>query len=89
MRQVNEFLDEGDDVTLIMKLRGREKAHFNVAEEKINDIIKLTENHGKEVARKKTEGLIIVRLIKASSVNKDEVKIENNHVIENKQPEVK
>lgn len=64
MRQINEFLDDGSDVTLIMKLRGREKAHFGLAEEKMNQIVKMCEKHGKEVSRKRTGNLIIVGLAK-------------------------
>ena len=64
MRKANEFLDDGDDVVLIMKLRGREKGHFYLAEEKMNCIVKICEGHGKEVSRKKTSDLIIVRLVK-------------------------
>jgi len=64
MRQVNEFLDKGDDVTLLMKLRGREKAHFNDAEIKMNAIVEKSKEHGKEVSRKKTNNLIIVHLVK-------------------------
>jgi translation initiation factor IF-3 len=64
MRQVNEFLDAGDDVTLTMKLRGREKAHMPEAEAKMNEILRLSKEHGKEVFRKKHDNLIVVRLSK-------------------------
>lgn len=81
MKQVNEFLDEGDEVTLIMKLKGREKSHFDLAEIKMNEIIKITEEHGKVTGRKRTDNLIIVRLTKLSKTNinspKTEIK-ENN-----------
>jgi len=60
-KQVNEFLDDGDDVVLTMKLKGREKAHFDLAEEKMNKIISMC-SHGKESSRKKNEGMIIVRM---------------------------
>lgn len=64
MRQVNGFLDEGDDVILVMKLRGRERIHFKDAEEKMNCIVAMSAGHGKEMSRKKTGDLIIIRLNK-------------------------
>lgn len=66
MRFVNEFLDEGNDVVLIMKLKGREKAHMSEAEARMNEIVKKSEGHGKEVSRKKLDSLIIVNLVKNS-----------------------
>lgn len=69
MRQVNGFLDEGDDVTLTMRLYGRERLHFSDAEEKMNLIVSHCNGHGKEVSRKKTEDLIIVRMVKISKAN--------------------
>lgn len=70
MRQANEFLDEGDDVTLTMKLKGREKAHFSEAESKMNKIVLMASGHGKEVSRKKNESMIIVQLTKISTKEK-------------------
>ena len=64
MRHTNEFLDEGHEVTLIMRLRGREKAHMYEAEQKMNKIVQICTNHGKETSRKKTNDLIIVKLTK-------------------------
>jgi len=69
MRQVNEFLDEGDDVILFMQARGRDKIHFDVAELKMNDIVKMCEGHGKESSRKKTNDTITVRMAKCSKIN--------------------
>ncbi len=73
MRQVNGFLDAGDDVVLVMKLRGREKAHFSAAEVRLNEILKKCENHGKEISRKKGGDIIIVRMVKGNEASKQEV----------------
>jgi len=64
MRSANEFLDEGNDVVLVMKLRGRERAHMGEAEIKMNEVVKFCEGHGREISRKKSDGMIIVRLAK-------------------------
>ena len=68
IKQVNEFLDDGDDVALIMKLRGREKIYFTEAETRMNMIVGMCDGHGREVFRKKTGDLIIVRLSKVSQI---------------------
>lgn len=65
MKQVNNFLDDGDDVTLTMKLKGRERYHFSEAQEKMNSILKMCDGHGKEVSRKQTGDMIIIHLVKA------------------------
>lgn len=83
IRQVNEFLDEGDDVIVTMKLRGRERSHFSLAEEKMKNILDLCKEHGKEINRKKTNDMIIVRLIKHNPVEN------NNHQVTNQSSEVK
>jgi len=70
MKQVNEFLDEGNDVTLTMKLKGREKAHFPEAQAKMNKIVTMVDGHGKEVSRKKSESMIIVQVTKLSEKDK-------------------
>ena len=62
VKQVNDFLDEGATVTLTMKLHGRERAHFDLAAEKMNQIAALCSGHGKEVGKKSEGGMIIVRL---------------------------
>jgi translation initiation factor IF-3 len=64
MRHANKFLDEGHEVTLIMRLRGREKAHMFEAEQKMNKIVQICDEHGKEMSRKKTNDLIIIKLSK-------------------------
>ena len=64
MRQVRTFLEEGNDVLFSMRLKGRERAHFKDAEEKMNNIVSICEE-GKEVSRKATRGNIMVRMSKA------------------------
>lgn len=77
VRQVLEFLADGDDVIMTMKLRGREKCHFDMAEEKMNKIVSLCNGHGKEVSRKKTKDLIIIRMVKGSTIQTNNKKEEN------------
>jgi translation initiation factor IF-3 len=69
MRQVNNFLDEGDDVILSMQVRGRDRIYFNTAELKMNDIVKMCEGHGKEASRKKTNDTVVVRMVKCNKIN--------------------
>ena len=40
-KQAGEFLGEGNKVRIEMRLRGREKAHQDLAREKLNDFLKL------------------------------------------------
>ena len=40
-KQAGEFLEEGNKVRIEMRLRGREKAHQDLAREKLNDFLKL------------------------------------------------
>jgi len=71
-KQINEFLDKGDDVLVVMKLKGREILHMAEAELTMNKIIASCIS-GKEISRKKTHNIIFVRLVK-----------NNGHVEENK-----
>jgi translation initiation factor IF-3 len=68
VRQVNEFLNEGATVTLTMKLRGREKSHFDLASEKMNQISSLCSEHGKIVGKKSDGGIIIIRMTSLGEV---------------------
>jgi translation initiation factor IF-3 len=77
-RQINGFLDEGDDVLVVMKLKGRECLHMAEAEIKTNQIIALCTS-GKEMSRKKTSNIIFIRLVKNNGVVE-----ENKTVIETK-----
>lgn len=65
MKQANNFLDDGDDVTLTMKLKGRDRYHFAEAQEKMNSIVKMCDGHGKEISRKQNGDTIIVHLVKS------------------------
>ncbi len=40
-KQAGEFLGEGNKVRVEMRLRGREKAHLDLAKEKLSDFLKL------------------------------------------------
>jgi len=73
MKQANELLEDGDEVVLVMKLKGRDRLHMNEAEIRMNEILKKCDK-GKEVSRKKGENMIIVRLNKISKENKTEEK---------------
>ena len=64
VKQAIEFLERGDDVVFFMKLRGRQKSFFKEAEEKMNGIVSMCSEYGKEHSRKKTEGMIIVGITK-------------------------
>lgn len=78
-RQINEFLDAGDDVLLVMKLRGRECLHMAEAEIKMNQIVSFCTS-GKELNRKKTGNIIFVRMAKHGAVKEEkteELKPEN------------
>lgn len=68
MRQANEFLEDGDEVILTMKLKGRDRLYMNEAEIRMNEILKKCDV-GREIARKKGDNLIIVRLAKAGKNN--------------------
>ena len=74
MKQVNELLDDGDEVVLTMKLKGRDRLHMSEAEIKMNEILKKCTKGG-EASRKKTDNMIIVRLTKGAKVetNKKEI----------------
>jgi len=66
LKQVFEFLDDGDDVLFFMRLKGRQRHHFDYAEERMNQIVSMCEEHGKEVSRKKNPSLITVRISKST-----------------------
>jgi translation initiation factor IF-3 len=63
MKQACGFLDSGDDVLFLMRLKGRQMSHMGDAEQKMNEIISSCES-GKEVSRKKTRNSIAVRVSK-------------------------
>lgn len=64
LKQVFEFLERGDDVVLTMQIKGRQKAHPELAKDKMTQIIGKCTGKGKLMMRKDTDGLIIVRLAK-------------------------
>jgi len=64
LKQAKEFLEDGDDVVLAMRIKGRQRAHLDVAELRMNEIIAKCSEYGTEVQRKKNSGLITVRIIK-------------------------
>lgn len=43
-KKADKFLEEGRIVTIEMRLKGREKAHFDLAEKKMNDFITFLKN---------------------------------------------
>ena len=60
IKQVNEFLSEGDDVVLSMRVRGRDRFHFDDAEKKMDSIV--SKSCGLETSRKKDNNIIIIRM---------------------------
>ncbi len=60
-KQAGEFLTEGNKVRIEIKLRGREKAHFNLAKEKLNNFLKLIpiEHRIEEQPKKNPIGLVL------------------------------
>ena len=69
MRTANEILEDGDEIILVMKLKGRDRLHMTEAEIRMNDIVKKCDK-GKEVSRKKGDNMIVVRLTKAGKTEK-------------------
>jgi translation initiation factor IF-3 len=64
VNQAIEFLKNGDELILSMRLKGRQKQFFKDAEERINKIVSLCGEYGKEISRKSSSGNITVRLNK-------------------------
>lgn len=63
MRQINDFLDRGDDVIVHMRAEGRDLGHMDLVNEKMNTILSHCKN-GKIVSRKDFDGNIYVKLTK-------------------------
>ena len=72
MRFANEFLEDGDDVVLVMKIKGRDRLHMKDAEAKMNEIIKKCDK-GKEISRKVGDNTIIIRLNKVGKVEQKQI----------------
>ena len=68
VKQINEFLDEGDDVVLTMKVFGRDRSHLDLAEEKMNKIAAMCLAHGKETGRKR-EGFVFIIRLSSNGIN--------------------
>ena len=62
IKNVHKYLEEGD-VLFSMRMKGRELAHYEIAEEKLNEIIGSCDGV-KELSRKKSRNMITVRLTK-------------------------
>ena len=61
-KKINEFLVEGDDVVLTMKVFGRDRNYMTEAEAKMSKIASMCLEHGKEVGKKRDGFVIIIRL---------------------------
>lgn len=60
-KKVKDFLDTGDKVKIDMVLKGREKAHFDFAEEKLKGFLALLGTLKYEQALKRTpQGLVVI-----------------------------
>lgn len=68
IKQVVEFLEDGDDVVFTMRLKGRQRVHFKEALEKMNHIVSLCKGNGEESSRKVSGSLILVRMGKTSQL---------------------
>lgn len=62
IKQAKEFFAEGDDVTFTMRLKGRQRAHFSEAKEKMDEIVAMCSEEAKELSRKESNTFISVRL---------------------------
>lgn len=62
MKRAEKFLEEGKTVTIEMKLRGRQKAHFDLAKKKISEFLAKikTEHKVIQLLKKVPRGLITV-----------------------------
>lgn len=60
--QAKKFLEQNMDVKLIMKLFGRSKDHFDLADKKMSDIVNSCLEFGKIHDSKKTDSSIFYRL---------------------------
>jgi translation initiation factor IF-3 len=70
VKQVREFLEQGDDVLFTMRLKGRQRAHFSEAEQRMNEILNACSDCGKEVSRRKSGSMINVRVSKLNQKEK-------------------
>ena len=64
LKQAKEFIEKGHEVMFSMYLKGRQRHHFDLAEEKMNGIVGLCSDYGEEVFRKKLANTILVRVAK-------------------------
>ena len=64
VKQVGEFLSDGDEVLLTMRFKGIHNRHKEVGLEKMNQIVSMCLVHGEEVHRKSVDNQIVVRLKK-------------------------
>ena len=68
IKQAKGFLEDGDEVVFSMRLKGRQRAHFDDAEKKLNEIVAMCGDIN-IVSVKKGAGFINIRIVK----NKKEV----------------
>ena len=66
LKQVFDFLDRGDDVTLTMQIKGRQRSHPEIAKDKMTQIIGKCTGKGKLIMRKDMGEFIIVKLTRYS-----------------------
>lgn len=66
MKQVYEFLQEGDEVLLTMRFKGIQKRNFKQGSDRMDEIIEESKEVGEVVSKKQSGNQIIVRLKKAS-----------------------
>lgn len=67
LRQARAFLDKGDRVRFVMRMRGREQAHTDLWFQKMDEILSELTSQGTIVARPQREGRTITAMVEPSS----------------------
>jgi len=65
LKQVFEFLENGDEVLFSMRFKGVQKRNFRIGEDRMNEIVDMCQGRGEVVHRKRTGSQIMVRLKQA------------------------
>lgn len=68
-KQIEEFLEEGDQVRIRMILKGRQNLHVDLAKEKFENFLSLIENKFEKVDEIKKVGNNLVLIIKRKKYN--------------------
>jgi len=74
IKQINGFLEEGDDVIITMRFWGIHKRMVAEGDRIMAQISEMTKEFGEEVSRKKSGDQVMIRLKKRHKKNKVEIK---------------